>query len=68
MLKASGADIPFIIVSGTIGEKRAVQAMKAGASDYLVKGKLARLIPIVGRELLGRPRTAGTARGGTGPS
>ena len=51
VLKASGADIPFIIVSGTIGEKRAVQAMKAGASDYLVKGKLARLIPIVGREL-----------------
>jgi len=51
VLKASGADIPFIIVSGTIGEERAVQAMKAGASDYLVKGKLARLIPIVGREL-----------------
>jgi response regulator RpfG family c-di-GMP phosphodiesterase len=51
VLKASGADIPFIIVSGTIGEERAVQAMKAGASDYLVKGKLARLIPVVGREL-----------------
>jgi putative two-component system response regulator len=51
VLKASGADIPFIIVSGTIDEERAVQAMKAGASDYLVKGKLARLIPVVGREL-----------------
>src|SRR5258705_6021765 len=51
VLKASGADIPFIIVSGTIGEERAVQAMKAGASDYLVKGQLARLIPIVRREL-----------------
>ena len=51
VLKASGADIPFIIVSGTIGEERAVQAMKAGASDYLVKGQLARLIPVVGREL-----------------
>ena len=51
VLKASGADIPFIIVSGTIGEEQAVEAMKAGASDYLVKGKLARLIPVVGREL-----------------
>ena len=51
VLKASRADIPFIIVSGTIGEELAVQAMKAGASDYLVKGKLARLIPVVGREL-----------------
>lgn len=51
LLKASGTDIPFIIVSGTIGEERAVQAMKAGASDYLVKGQLARLIPVIGREL-----------------
>jgi response regulator RpfG family c-di-GMP phosphodiesterase len=51
VLKASGADTPFIIVSGTIGEERAVEAMKAGASDYLVKGKLARLLPVVGREL-----------------
>ena len=51
ILKASGADIPFLIVSGTIGEERAVQAMKAGASDYIVKGHLARLIPVVQREL-----------------
>src|SRR5687768_11157723 len=51
VLKSSGADIPFIIVSGTIGEERAVQAMKAGASDYLVKGHLGRLIPVVQREL-----------------
>jgi len=51
LMKASGTDIPFIIVSGTIGEELAVQAMKAGASDYLVKGRLARLIPVVGREL-----------------
>lgn len=50
-LKASRLDIPFIIVSGTIGEEQAVQAMKAGASDYLVKGRLARLIPVVQREL-----------------
>ena len=51
LLKASGRDTPFLIVSGTIGEERAVQAMKAGASDYLVKGRLARLIPVVDREL-----------------
>jgi sigma-B regulation protein RsbU (phosphoserine phosphatase) len=51
VLKASGTDIPFIIVSGTIGEERAVQAMKAGASDYLVKGRLGRLIPVIQREL-----------------
>jgi putative two-component system response regulator len=51
VLKSSGADTPFIIISGTIGEERAVQAMKAGASDYLVKGHLGRLIPVVQREL-----------------
>jgi len=51
IVKESGNDTPFIIVSGTIGEERAVEAMKAGASDYLMKGKLARLIPVVDREL-----------------
>ncbi len=50
-LKDTGADIPFIIVSGTIGEEQAVAAMKAGASDYLIKGRLARLIPVLEREL-----------------
>lgn len=44
-------DVPFIIVSGTIGEDVAVAAMKAGAHDYVMKGKLARLIPAVEREL-----------------
>jgi putative two-component system response regulator len=38
-----GVDIPFIIVSGTIGEELAVESMKRGASDYLLKGSLARL-------------------------
>jgi PAS domain S-box-containing protein len=51
LLKQSGHDIPFVIVSGTIGEERAVMAMKAGASDFLVKGDLARLIPVIDREL-----------------
>jgi len=44
-------EIPFIIVSGTIGEERAVAMMKAGADDYLLKGNLARLGPAVEREL-----------------
>jgi DNA-binding NtrC family response regulator len=45
ILKASGLDIPFIIVSGTIGEDTAVTALKAGANDFLIKGKYARLEP-----------------------
>jgi PAS domain S-box-containing protein len=51
VLKESGLDIPFIIVSGTIGEEIAVDAMKAGASDYVMKGNLPRLIPAIEREL-----------------
>jgi diguanylate cyclase (GGDEF)-like protein len=51
MLKKLELDLPFIIISGKIGEDTAVAAMKAGAHDYLVKGKLARLIPAVEREL-----------------
>ncbi len=44
-------DIPFIIVSGTIGEDRAVKVMKAGAHDYVLKGNLKRLVPAIQREL-----------------
>lgn len=51
MVKESGLDVPFILVSGTVGEERAVAAMKAGATDYLMKGNLARLAPTVEREL-----------------
>jgi two-component system, cell cycle sensor histidine kinase and response regulator CckA len=51
MLQRRGLDIPFLIVSGTIGEETAVAAMKAGAQDYLLKGNLARLVPAVEREL-----------------
>ncbi len=42
-LRASGLTLPFMIVSGTIGEDVAVEAMRAGADDYLIKGRLARL-------------------------
>jgi len=45
ILKASGRDLPFIIVSGTIGEEKAVALMKAGAHDYVMKHNLARLPP-----------------------
>ncbi len=51
LLQQSGLDLPFIIVSGKIGEDVAVEAMKAGAHDYLMKGNLARLAPAVEREL-----------------
>ena len=50
ILQATGLDIPFIMISGTIGEEIAVSALKAGAHDFLVKGRLARLIPAIERE------------------
>jgi PAS domain S-box-containing protein len=50
-LKASGLDIPFLVISGTIGEETAVTTLKAGAHDFLLKGNLARLIPAVEREI-----------------
>jgi diguanylate cyclase (GGDEF)-like protein/PAS domain S-box-containing protein len=51
LLKEKQQDIPFIVVSGAIGEETAVAMMKAGAHDYLMKGNLARLAPAVAREL-----------------
>lgn len=51
LLKNSGHDLPFIIVSGTIGEESAVNALKAGAHDFIIKGNFARLIPAIEREL-----------------
>src|SRR5258708_19673090 len=51
IVRAIGLDVPFVIVSGTIGEDTAVAALKAGAHDFLVKGRLARLVPAIEREL-----------------
>src|SRR5215210_3567723 len=52
LLRGKGfADLPFIIVSGQIGEQLAVEAMKAGAQDYLMKDNLARLNTAIEREL-----------------
>ncbi|HUJ76709.1 MAG TPA: response regulator, partial [bacterium] len=50
-LRESGIDVPFIFVSGHIGEERAAELMKLGASDYVLKDNLARLVPAVLREL-----------------
>jgi diguanylate cyclase (GGDEF)-like protein len=58
LLRQHDADLPFIFVSGTIGEDAAVAAMRTGAHDYLMKGSLKRLIPAVEREL----RDAGVRR------
>jgi DNA-binding NtrC family response regulator len=51
VLRESGRDLPFIIVSGTIGEETAVHALKEGAHDFLIKDRLARLLPAIAREL-----------------
>lgn len=51
LMKEKALDLPFIIVSGQIGEDVAVDAMKAGAHDYIIKGRLARLVPAIEREL-----------------
>ena len=51
IVRSSALDVPFIIVSGVIGEEAAVAAMRAGAQDYLMKGNLARLVAAVAREL-----------------
>jgi PAS domain S-box-containing protein len=49
--RACALDIPFIVVSGAIGEETAVAMMRAGAHDYLLKSNLGRLAPVIEREL-----------------
>ncbi len=51
LVKASGHDLPFILVSAVVSEEMAVAAMKAGAHDYIMKRNLARLAPAIEREL-----------------
>jgi signal transduction histidine kinase len=51
MVVARGLDVPFVIVSGTVGEEVAVEGLRAGAHDFITKGNLIRLIPAVRREL-----------------
>jgi len=52
LLQETGQDIPFIVVSGSMGEETAVAMMQAGSSDYIMKGNLRRLVPAVERELI----------------
>src|SRR6185295_12568274 len=51
ILRETQLDIPFIIISGTVGEATAVETMRAGANDYLMKENLVRLAPTIEREL-----------------
>ena len=62
IVRESGIDLPFIIVSGTIGEERAVESMRAGAHDFILKDRLARLGPAVTREITEATRRAEQAR------
>lgn len=66
LLRERDQDTPFIFVSGTIGEDVAVEAMRAGAQDYVTKGNLKRLVPAIERELrdaaVRRERRAGEER------
>jgi DNA-binding response OmpR family regulator len=69
VVREKGIEVPFIFVSGTIGEDAAVAALKIGAQDYLMKTNLGRLIPSVQRELTRIRRTqAAQTPGRTGPS
>jgi PAS domain S-box-containing protein len=51
LVRDAGLDTPFISVSGALGEQQAVEVMRAGANDYLMKDNLARLVPVIRREL-----------------
>ncbi len=51
ILKEGGIDLPFIIVSGTISDESAVDALRAGAHDFVLKHNLARLVPAIEREM-----------------
>ena len=51
LVRKSALDIPFIMMSGAISEETAVESMRAGAQDYVTKQNLARLVPVLDREL-----------------
>ncbi len=52
LYKQSGQDVPFILVSGTMGEDIAVEMLKSGAHHYVMKDNLAKLVPAIGLELI----------------
>ncbi len=51
LVRRTKPDIPFILVSGTLGEEEAVESLKTGATDYILKSRLTRLVPAVRRAL-----------------
>jgi signal transduction histidine kinase len=51
LVKETGLDLPFIVVSGTISEDVAVEVMRAGARDFMAKGQFSRLLPAIAREM-----------------
>jgi signal transduction histidine kinase len=51
VVRSRGVDIPFILVSGTVGEETAIESLKAGATDYVLKPRLSRLVPVIERAL-----------------
>jgi len=51
LIKEANLDLPVLVISGSVGEERGIETMKAGAQDYLVKGSLGRLAPVIEREL-----------------
>jgi protein-histidine pros-kinase len=51
ILRELGLDVPAIVVSGTVGEETAIECLKAGADDYVMKDRLERLGPVVARAL-----------------
>jgi diguanylate cyclase (GGDEF)-like protein/PAS domain S-box-containing protein len=58
LARARARDLPFVFVSGTIGEDRAVEVMKRGATDYVLKDRLNRLVPVIQRALRERDERA----------
>jgi PAS domain S-box-containing protein len=54
LLRARDLDLPFILISGAIGEEVAIESLKAGATDYVLKSRLERLVPVVQRALAER--------------
>jgi two-component system cell cycle sensor histidine kinase/response regulator CckA len=62
VLQKSGLDLPFIVISGVYGEEAAVDMMKAGAHDYIVKSNLSRLAPAIEREMVATRNRQAKAR------
>ncbi len=52
LAQSTQPDVPFILISGTLGEEQAVESLKTGATDYVLKNRLSRLVPAVRRALL----------------